>query len=168
MEGKNEVCKLGSIELGLGLMERLNIRQASAPDADGAMHVTVDGLAGEGVFCMTSAQTFGTLCLMLPLVVMPPMDDILLWEISSPLLGVRAVGPNPHYLAGEIAHRCFDEAMYPAASKMLIAAAMTGLCTPDNQEVLKALADSVSISREEKAGDAPNNVVPFAANALLH
>lgn len=168
MEGKNDVCQLGPIELGLGLMELLNIRQASAPDADGTMRVTVDGLAGEGVFCMASAQTFGALCLMLPLVVMPPMEDIALWEISTPLLGVRAVGPNPHYLAGEIARRCFEEAVYPAASKMLIAAAMTGLCTPDNQEVLKALADSVSIPREEKAGDAPDNVVPFAGSALLH
>jgi len=168
MESKPQVHQLGRIELGLGLMEQLNIRYVSAPDADGAMRVTVDGLAGEGQFCMASALTFGTLCLMLPLVVMPPMEDIALWEISSPLLGIRAVGSNPHYLAGEIARQCFEDETFPAAGKMLIAAAMTGLCTPDNQEVLKALAESVSIPCEEKAGDAPNNIVPFADSMLLH
>lgn len=168
MESKTQVHQLGRIELGLGLMEQLNIRYVSAPDADGAMRVTVDGLAGEGEFCMASALTFGTLCLMLPLVVMPPMEDIALWEISSPLLGIRAVGNNPHYLAGEIARQCFDDETFPAAGKMLIAAAMTGLCTPENQEVLKALADSVRMPKEEMTGDAPDNVVAFAGSSQLH
>lgn len=168
MEINTEARQLGRIELGLGLMEQLNIRSVTKPDADGAMRVTVDGLAGEGQFAMASALTFGTLCLMLPLVVMPPMEDSPLWEISSPLLGIRAVGTNPHYLAGEIARQCFDDETYPAAGKMLIAAAITGLCTPENQEVLRALVESVRIPKEEKAGDAPDNVVAFSGSTQLH